>query len=117
MVDVSLKIDEQHLETICVLAVAGRIDSSNAGEFAGRLMASFSGDAQAVLLDFAQLNYLTSAGFRVLIVATDEAERRKASLALCSVPPEVRDLFEMGGLLELFRFYGTREEAISDLPR
>ena len=41
---------------------------------------------------------LTSAAFRALLIATDEAERQAATFALCSLAGHVRELFEMGGL-------------------
>jgi anti-anti-sigma factor len=61
--------------------------------------------------------YLTSAAFRVLLVATDEAERHAAGLALCGILGQVRELFEMGGLLDAFTIFGSPEEAIEKLAR
>lgn len=59
--------------------------------------------------------YLTSAAFRVLLVATDEAERNAARVVLCGVLGQVRELFEMGGLLEAFTVHGSREDALAKL--
>ena len=60
---------------------------------------------------FGSVLYLTSAAFRALLVATDEAERNGARLTLCGVLGQVRELFEMGGLLNAFTIHASREEA------
>jgi anti-anti-sigma factor len=59
--------------------------------------------------------YLTSAAFRVLLVATDAAERNAARVVLCGLAGQVRELFEMGGLLEAFTVHGSREDALTRL--
>jgi anti-anti-sigma factor len=66
-------------------------------------------------VDFSAVLYLTSAAFRVLLVATDEAERNAGRIALCNLVGQVRELFEMGGLLEAFTVHGSREEALVKL--
>jgi anti-anti-sigma factor len=66
-----------------------------------------------VLVDLSNLLYLTSAGFRALLMATDEAEQRSAWFALCGMTATVRDLFEMGGLASVFTIFDSRREAVA----
>jgi len=51
---------------------------------------------------------------RVLLVATYEVERHAARFVLCSVAGQVRELFELGSLLDAFTIHSSRGEA---LPR
>ena len=51
----------------------------------------------------------------VVDVATDEAERKAARFTLCSLSGQVRELFEMGGLLDAFTIHSSREEALARL--
>jgi anti-sigma B factor antagonist len=97
------------------VALKGRVDSASAGEVMVRLSDLISAGEKAILVDLGGLLYLTSAAFRVLLVATDEAERSAARLALCNVIGQVRELFEMGGLLDAFTIHGSREEAVGRL--
>ena len=115
MASTSLSIAESHSGAVCVVALAGRIDSTNAEELMARLNGLLSSGNKTVLVDFAQVIYLTSAAFRALLVATDEAERNAARFVLCSVLGQVRELFEMGGLLDAFTIHGSREEALARL--
>jgi anti-anti-sigma factor len=111
----SLNIAESRSGEVCVVALAGRIDSTNAEQLMTRLTNLLSSGQKAVVVDFADVIYLTSAAFRALLVATDQAERNTARFVLCSVLGQVRDLFEMGGLLDAFTIHGTREEAVTRL--
>jgi anti-anti-sigma factor len=109
----SLEIAEVRSGQSCVLALTGRIDSTNAEQFSACVSKLFEAGEKHLVIDFGEVLYLTSAAFRVLLVATDEAERSAARFVLCSVLGQVRDLFEMGGLLDAFTVHASREEALA----
>ena len=73
----------------------GRIDSNNAAEFEADIMKAASPD---LVLDADDLEYISSAGLRVLM------KLRKAAgkpLAIVNVSPEVYDIFEVTGFTDL----------------
>jgi anti-anti-sigma factor len=108
-------MDEFRHGRVSIIALAGRIDSTNAEELMTRLKNVLSTGAAPVLVDLSRVIYLTSAAFRALLVATHEAERRDVPFALCGASAQVRELFEMGGLLDAFTLYSTREDALGKL--
>ena len=112
----SLQIAEVRSGQTCVLALAGRVDSTNADQLTTRVIQLLEAGEKNLVVDFKEVLYLTSAAFRVLLVATDDAERSAARFALCSVLGQVRELFEMGGLLDAFTIHASREDAIAQ-PR
>jgi stage II sporulation protein AA (anti-sigma F factor antagonist) len=111
----ALNIGQTHAGNVCVVTLSGRIDSTNANDVMAELTRVISSGEKSVLVDLGAVLYLTSAAFRALLVATDEAERSAAKFALCSLATHVRELFEMGGLLEVFTIHNTREEALKQL--
>jgi anti-anti-sigma factor len=110
-----LEIAQVHSGQICVVTLTGRIDSTNTADLLARLKALIASGEKSILLDLGAVLYLTSAAFRGLLVATQEAERNAGRLALCGVKGQVRELFAMGGLLEAFAILGSREEALARL--
>jgi anti-anti-sigma factor len=110
-----LRMEASHTGAVCILSIGGRIDNSNASELLDRLNKLLSSGEKIILLDFKEVLYLTSAAFRVLLVVTDEAERNAARVVLCGLLGQVRELFEMGGLLEAFTVHGSREDALAKL--
>ena len=111
----ALRMEDSHAGPVCILLVGGRIDSGNAAALLDRLNGLLAAGEKTILLDFKEVLYLTSAAFRVLLVATDEAERSAARVVLCGLAGQVRELFEMGGLLDAFTVHGSREDALAKL--
>ena len=111
----ALTIGQTRDDGVCVVTLSGRIDSTNANDLMNRLTALITSGEKSIVVDFAAVLYLTSAAFRALLVATDEAERNAAKFVLCSLGGHVRELFEMGGLLEVFTVHASRAEAVAQL--
>ncbi len=115
MSSTGLRIAQQHAGPVCVVALTGRVDNTTSGQVLAQLKTLIDGGEKAILLDLAGVSYLTSAAFRMLLVTTKHAERASARFALCSVTGHVRDLFELGGLMESFAILGSRDEALAKL--
>jgi anti-sigma B factor antagonist len=115
MTNTTLRMEHSHAGPVCILSIGGRIDSGNAADLLDRLTRLLAAGEKTILLDFKDVLYLTSAAFRVLLVATDEAERNAARVVLCGLVGQVLELFEMGGLLEAFTVHGSREDALARL--
>ncbi len=110
-----LNIGQTRVGNVCVVTLSGRIDSTNANDVMVELTRLIASGERSILVDLSAVLYLTSAAFRALLVATDEAERQAAKFALCNLAGHVRELFEMGGLLEVFAIHDSREEALKQL--
>src|SRR5215204_4163900 len=106
----TLIMDEARTGQVCVVALGGRIDSTNSEALMARLKSLLASAESSVLLDLSRVVYLTSAAFRALLVAAREAERSGARFVLCSVLGQVRELFQMGELLDAFTIHDSREE-------
>jgi len=81
----TLTFAESRNGDVCVVSLAGRIDSANAGELTRRLSKLLSSGEKSIVVDLGAVLYLTSAAFRALLIATDEAERNEAKFVLCNV--------------------------------
>jgi len=80
-----------------VLQVTGRIDSSNADAFDADLTNAMEGhDGLNVVIDAGGIEYISSAGLRVLLKII-----RNTSLKIVEVSPDVYDILDMTGFVEL----------------
>src|SRR5262245_42892856 len=111
----ALSIVQTRAGDVCIVTLSGRIDSTNANDMKDELTRLISSGEKSILVDLGAVRYLTSAAFRALLVATHEADHQAANFALCSLGGQVRELFEMGGLLEVFAIHNSREEALKQL--
>ncbi len=98
---------------ITVLEVKGRIDSTTAPVLGEKLTGALATPQRRLVLDLRQLEYISSAGFRVLLLAAKRADEAGSRFVLCSVSGKVRQLFDLGGFLDLFPISASREEGIA----
>jgi anti-sigma B factor antagonist len=110
---VDLRLDEEAAETATVLTVHGRVDSSTSKQFGERLTGLLEAGTPHVVIDLGQLLYISSAGFRILLIAARLADQRGARLVLCNMSSDVRRLFDLGRFSQLFRILASRDEALA----
>jgi anti-sigma B factor antagonist len=53
--------------------------------------------AKNMIFDFKELEYISSAGLRVILKATKEMKRTNGMIVLCSMQDYVREVFEIAG--------------------
>jgi anti-anti-sigma factor len=94
-----------------IVDVKGRIDSNSAKTLGDRLTNLVEAGRTRLVIDLNQVDYISSAGFRVLLVASRLAEEAQGSLALCSLSPEVQKLFELAAFTDLFEIHPSRPTA------
>jgi len=110
-----MEIAEQQAGEVTVVEVKGRIDSNTAKAFGERLTDLIKAGRARLVVDFKNIIYISSAGFRALLVAGQLAEQTKGTLALCSLSSEVQRLFDLGAFTDLFVIYSSREEGVTKL--
>src|SRR3954453_11498258 len=96
----SLEMTEVRAGQVRIVALNGRMDSTNSNDLLDRLNGLIWSGEKQILIDFGSVTYLTSAAFRALLITAKEAERHAARLVLCSLTSHVRELFELAGLLD-----------------
>ena len=110
-----MKIAEEHAGEVTIVVVDGRIDTSTAGPFEEKLTGLFKSGRNRVMVDCRNLAYITSAGFRALLRAGKLADKSEGKLALCNMTLEVRRVFELGEMIDLFAIFPSREDGLAKL--
>ena len=81
--------------TLCVM-ISGNIDTVTAPELDSQLKGNLSG-IKELILDFAAVDYISSAGLRVILMTNQMMEEVDGSMTVKNVNEDVRDVFEMTG--------------------
>jgi len=108
-----MEIVEEQVGGVAVVQVKGRVDTTTSQALGERITQVLNAPNARLVVDFSQLEYISSAGFRVLLQAGKRAEQYAGKLVLCGVSGKVRQLFDLGGFLDLFVITGTRDEGIT----
>jgi anti-anti-sigma factor len=106
-----MDIVETDVSGILVVEPNGGIDSTNAKAFVAQVMASFSARQCNLIIDFQKVKYVSSAGFRSLLIIGKSIGDAHRKLVLCGMGPEVRRVFELATFNELFVICSSREDA------
>jgi anti-sigma B factor antagonist len=102
---------EERRGDITVVEIKGRIDSNTARPFGDKLTDLIKAGRKRVVLDLKNLVYISSAGFRALLLAGQLAEESQGALVLCSLSSEVQRLFDLGAFTDLFPIYSYARRA------
>lgn len=93
--------------------VAGHLNATTAPAAEATLAGTIDAGASHLILNMAGVDYISSAGLRVLVTIFKKLSRQNGKLVLCELQPHVRELFEISGLLTMFAVAGTEVEAQS----
>ncbi|WP_442579733.1 STAS domain-containing protein [Mesorhizobium sp. ASY16-5R] len=107
-----MDIRKETIEGTTVLTPVGRVDSNSAREVEDALLPLFDA-GQPVLVDFAELNYISSAGLRVLLLAARRSKATGLPLSLAGMSKPVDEVFKISGFAKLFQIHADRAEALA----
>ena len=94
-----MEIAKKQEGTTLQVALSGRLDTTTAPELEASLKASYDGVTKLVL-DFTHLEYVSSAGLRVLLGA-QKVMNRQGEMVLQHVNDDVKDVFEITGFSDI----------------
>lgn len=81
------------------IILEGRLDTTNAPKLEAELKKSISG-VQKLIFDFAGLEYISSAGLRVLLAA-QKVMNRQGEMIVRNVNDTINDVFEITGFVDI----------------
>ncbi|MDP9313505.1 MAG: STAS domain-containing protein [Chloroflexota bacterium] len=113
-----MEINHRRLNRVDVVGVTGRLTAAEAPELQERINALFNEGRYRILLDFANLEYISSPGLRVLIEARKRAREWKITdfdrgdVRIVNLPPRIKEVFDLTGFTSLFHIYNDVVEAV-----
>ena len=96
-----------------VVTISGRVDSATAGTMDEELEKLISANKR-VVLDFANVDFLSSAGVRAIVKALKTAKKSRHSVRLAAIPDHIAEVMRTLGMMELVQVYPSVAEAIID---
>lgn len=110
-----MEIDEEKAKGALVIAPRGRLDSVSSSELEKHVVARLDAGERRVVIDLAGVEYISSAGLRVLLLAAKRLKPPAGALVLCGLGASVRTVLELAGFTSLFAIEAAREPALARL--
>ena len=98
---------------VTVATFVGRLDTNTAPAAQAKLDEMVDGGAQKLLIDFTALDYISSAGLRVLLVTAKKLKKASGTMRLCGLNETVQEIFDVSGFSTMLNVSGTQDEAIA----
>ena len=102
----------EHAGDVSVLRPSGRLDSITAASIEKEI-AAVSTHSPRVVLDLSELDYLSSAGVRVIVISAKRLKQRSGTFVLCNPQPVVRRVLELSGLFGTLTSASSLAQAMS----
>jgi len=112
-----MDIAELKKGSVVVLALKGRLDAATSGKLEEALLGLIERGERKLALSFHQVDYISSAGLRVLLVAAKRLKPLNGKVVLYSLNPQVREVFEIAGFTTIFPISATEEEALRSFQK
>lgn len=109
-----MNVEITEKDQIAILKFSGKLDTNTSPEADTYFKKTLENGHVKILVDFENLDYMSSAGLRVLL-GTAKQLQGKGAVGICSMNNEVKEVLEMTGLADLvFKVFKNEEEALKD---
>lgn len=105
-----MELKESKKGNSLVIEIIGRLDTSNYGELESNLLAALENGEKNMVINCSGLNYVSSSGLRVFLMALKKIKSVEGHFALCGLQDNVREIFEIAGFTSIFRIFNTLDE-------
>jgi len=106
-----VKIQESKNGSVIILELSGRLDASTSSILEKKVMEFLDSGEKYFILDFKNLDYISSAGLRVLLMAAKKSNGAGGKVALSCLKEHVKEVFDIAGFTAIFPICSTQEDA------
>jgi anti-sigma B factor antagonist len=108
--DINIKTVEQ----VTVVEITGDIDGKTAPQAQSQILPLIQPNCK-VVVDMSRVEYMSSAGLRMMLSLHRQASSSKGQLLLVGLSEEIKDTMSMTGFLNFFTFQDTVEAGLAAL--
>jgi len=110
-----MHVSQERYADALVLVPVGRIDNSSTDGLRSDLNAHVAAcheGGDRLVLDFSKVDYISSVGLRVLMLAAKKVREQEGSIVVAALQPVVREIFEISRFNLVLQCFGTVREAL-----
>ncbi len=110
-----MEVGLNKLEDVMILTIKGRSDVSNTSKLESICNKLVKSQEQTILIDCTYLDYISSAGLRILLKMAKQIKKSAGKLVVAHMNDYVQQIFEISGFTELFPAYESVLEALNKI--
>ncbi|MDE0390955.1 MAG: STAS domain-containing protein [Rhodospirillales bacterium] len=110
-----MNVEFERQDGVLFVSASGRLEAANAAAFLKAVRAESDQRDRAVIMDFEALQYLGSAGLRVVFMTASDLKKRDAGFAVCSPPKPIAKVIRLSGMDQVVPVHSSRADALAAL--
>ena len=110
-----MEITQETVNDVAVISLKGRLNVTTSAELEKIFDALLSEGRTKILVECRELEYISSAGLRVLLTAAKQFKKISGEIALSSLSQNVKQVFEISGFTSIFKIYSSQDEAVKSM--
>jgi len=107
-----MKLTKKNIKDFCVIQIEGRIDTTNFNVFEKEVTDIIEAGGTQIVLNCSGLDYISSSGLRVFLIAQKKVTALCGKLHLCAMQPAIKEIFDISGFSGIFEIFDTEELAL-----
>jgi anti-sigma B factor antagonist len=107
-----MEITTTDSDDIKVLSFKGNLDTNTSPDAESEINSLIDAGAQKFLVNFEQLEYISSAGLRILLATAKKLKASGGDLKICCLNQTVQEVFDISGFSTILSVATTEDEAL-----
>lgn len=99
-------------EDVCIVSIQGSIDSATAPDLENHLMTNIEDGKTNIVINFMQVDFMSSAGLRVLLEVVKKIRETGGDLYLSAISPEVERILSISGFTSIMLVFADNSGAV-----
>ncbi|MBQ6534859.1 MAG: STAS domain-containing protein [Opitutales bacterium] len=110
-----MEITQENIDNIAIVSLKGRLNVTTTADLEQVFNKLLAENRTKILVECRELEYISSAGLRVLLAAAKQFKKISGEIALAGLSQNVKQVFEISGFTSIFTIYTTRDEAVKSM--
>lgn len=95
-----------------ILSFQGNLDTNTSPQAESEINSLIDAGAQKLLVNFEKLDYISSAGLRILLATAKKLKASEGDLKICGLNDTVQEVFDISGFATILSVTKTEDEAL-----
>lgn len=97
---------------IVIIDIKGRLDTTNYNSLEKDILQTIEKGNKKLVINCSELDYVSSSGLRVFLVALKKLKAINGKFALTSLQDNIKEIFEISGFITIFDVHPTTDDAV-----
>ena len=108
-----MDVTVKEVNEVNVMSFEGNLDTNTAPQAQSQIDQLIDGGSSKILINFDNLNYISSAGLRVLLATAKKLKATSGDLKICGLNKTVQEVFDISGFSSILSVVATEEDALA----